>query len=176
MGKLVSITAIAVDGLADVTDWFVTDGDHMRESLDYMRRSEALVMGRPTYEGLAAYWSPLEDEWALRLNEMPKYVASRTLAGPLEWNATLLDGDAKDALREVKASTEGDLLLTGCGELACDLLNAGLIDEVRFSVHPALGGAGTRPFEGARARFELIDATAYDSGVTQLRYRPAAAG
>jgi dihydrofolate reductase len=176
MGRLVSITAIAVDGLADVTDWFVVEGDHMRESLDHMRRAEALVMGRPTYEGLAAYWSPLEGEWAERLNEMPKYVASRTLEGPLAWNATLLAGDAKDALRELKARTDGDLLLTGCGELACDLLDAGLIDEVLFAVHPALGGAGTRPFEGARARFELVDATAYDSGVTRLRYRPVATG
>ena len=171
MAKLISTTAMTVDGLADVTDWFVADGEHSRASFELLQGAEAMLMGRPTYEGLAAYWSPLEDEWATLLNAMPKYVASRTASAPLDWNAILLDGDAKDAVRNLKPTLERDLVLIGCGELARELLSAGLIDEVRFGVHPALGGPGTRPFD-SKARLELLETVAYDSGVTLLRYRP----
>ena len=167
MAKLISTTAMTVDGLADVTDWYVADGEHSRASFELLQDAEAMLMGRPTYEGLAAYWSPLEDEWATLLNAMPKYVASRTASAPLDWNATLLDGDAKDAVRNLKPTLERDLVLIGCGEL----LSAGLIDEIRFGVHPALGGPGTRPFD-SKARLELLETVGYDSGVTLLRYRP----
>jgi dihydrofolate reductase len=171
MAKLISTIAMTVDGLADVTDWFVVDGEHTRASFELLQGAEAMLMGRPTYEGLAAYWSPLEDEWANLLNAMPKYVASRTASASLDWNAPLLDGDAKDAVRSLKPALERDLVLIGCGELARELLGAGLVDEIRFGVHPALGGPGTRPFD-SKAGLELLETVAYDSGVTLLRYRP----
>lgn len=105
---------------------------------------------------------------------MPKYVASRSLSGELPWNATALDGDVVDAVARLKDELDGDLFLTGCGELADTLLAAGLIDEFRFWVHPSLGGAGERPFPGTDLRsLRLLEATPYDSGVSLLRYAPA---
>ena len=105
---------------------------------------------------------------------MPKFVASRTLEGPLEWNASLIEGDAAEGVRKLKDEHDGDLMLIGCGELARHLLEQGLVDELRFWLHPAVSGAGGRPFEGGGlARLELLDVTTFDTGVTLLRYQPA---
>ena len=84
-------------------------------------------------------------------NPMPKFVASRRLTGPLEWNATLIDGDAVETIRGLKEEIDGDLFLIGCGELARDLLANGLVDEIRFWLHPAVWGEGGRPFQGEKA-------------------------
>jgi dihydrofolate reductase len=174
MGKLMISTAMSVDGLIEVSDWFVAEGEHMQASFDTLQGVDALLMGRKTYEGLAAFWPTQEGEWADLLNPMPKYVASRTLEGPLEWNATLIEGDAAEGVSRLKDELEGDLFLTGCGELARHLLERGLIDELVFGVYPAVAGPGARPFEsGSKAKLRLLESKAYDSGVTLLRYEPA---
>jgi dihydrofolate reductase len=132
-----------------------------------------VLLGRKTYEGLAAYWSPLEDVWANLINPKPKYVASRTLHGPLEC-ATLLEGDTSDAVSTLKAELPPDLLMYGCGELARSVLAARLVDELRFWVHPAVWGSGERPFQAeAQNRLRSIGSEAFDSGVTLLRYGPS---
>ena len=99
--------------------------------------ASAVLLGRKTYEGLAAYWSPLAlTRWAKLINPKPKHVASRTLHGPLEWSSTLLEGDAAGAVSSLKAELPSDLLVYGCGELARSLLAAELVDELRFWVDP----------------------------------------
>jgi len=111
--------------------------------------------------------------WANFINPMPKYVASRTLHGPLEWNSTLLEGDATDAVSRLKAELPSDLLLYGCGELARSLLATTLVEELRFWIHPAVWGSGERPLQGeAENRLRLLGSEAFDSGVTLLRYAP----
>ena len=108
------------------------------------------------------------------INPKPKYVASRTLDGPLEWNSTLLEGDATDAVSRLKAELPSDLLMYGCGELARSLLAARLVDELRFWVHPAVWGSGERPFQAeAQNGLRSIGSEAFDSGVTLLRYEPS---
>jgi dihydrofolate reductase len=103
------------------------------------------------------------------INPKAKYVASRTL----EWNATLLEGDASDAVSRIKAELPSDLLMYGCGELAWSLLAAQLVDELRFWVHPAVWGSGERPLQGkAQNRLRLLGSEAFDAGVTLLRYEP----
>ena len=135
--------------------------------------ASAVLLGRKTYEGLAAYWSPLEDDWANLINPKPKYVASRTLHDPLDWNATLLEGEASDAVSSLKGELPSDLLVYGCGELARSLVAAALVDELRFWVHPAVWGSGERPLQGeAQSRLRLLGSEAFDSGVTLLRYAP----
>lgn len=101
---------------------------------------------------------------------MPKYVASRSLDGPLEWNATLIEGDAAEGVRRLKDELEGDLILIGCGDLARHLIANGIVDELRFWIHPAVWGEGARPYGGERVRMRLLDSTSYESGVTQLCY------
>jgi dihydrofolate reductase len=174
MGRLIVSTQMTLDGVIDVGDWYVADGEHDRAGKDQLGDASAVLLGRKTYEGLAAYWSSLENDWANRINPMPKHVASRTLEGPLEWNSTLLEGDATDAVASLKAELPSDLLMYGCGELARSLLAAGLVDELRFWIHPAVWGSGERPFQGeAQDRLRLLGSEGFDSGVTLLRYAPA---
>jgi len=104
---------------------------------------------------------------------MPKYVASRTLRDPLEWNATLLGGDTLHAVSRLKGELPSDLLIYGCGELAQFLLAARLLDELRFWVHPAVWGSGERPLKGeAQNRLRLVGLRAFNSGVVLIRYTP----
>jgi dihydrofolate reductase len=173
MGRLIVTTQMTLDGVIDVGEWFVAEGEHDRRGKDQLRQASAVLLGRKTYEGLAAYWLPLEDEWASLINPKPKYVASRTLRGPLEWNATLLEGDTSDAVSRLKGELPSHLLIYGCGELARSLLATKLVDELRFWVHPAVWGSGDRPLQGeAQSRLRLLGSEAFDSGVTLLRYAP----
>jgi dihydrofolate reductase len=138
-------------------------------------------MGRKTYEGLAAVWPQMADlpgfeAYAHQMNSMPKYVASRTLHGPLAWNATLLDGDLAESMSNLKDEHQGNLIVTGAGELARDLMAQGLVDEVGFMVSPYLWPAGPRIFDDLGAvRLELVATTTFPSGAVLLRYRPTPA-
>jgi dihydrofolate reductase len=173
MGKLIISTAMTVDGVMTVEEWFVPEGEHNRASLDMFGPGSAMVLGRKNYEGLAGYWTQTTGEWADLLNPMPKYVASRTLEGPLTWNATLLEGELADAVSKLKQESEGDLIAVGCGELSRELVANGLVDELRFGVHPAVWGRGERPFrEEEKIRLKLLGSETYDSGVVLLRYEP----
>jgi dihydrofolate reductase len=177
VGRLMIMTSMTVDALADVRDWFVPGGEHSEAALEQFHQAEAMLLGRKTYEGLAGYWPSEEGPWADRLNAMPKYIASRTLESPLEWNATLLEGDAAESVPRLKEQVDGDVIVSGCGELARDLLRLDLVDELQFGVHPALAGPGTRPFgDDETIRLRLLDATAFDSGVVRLRYEPLTGG
>ena len=176
MGKLIITVATTVDGVIDGFEWYVSGGGHDEAGLDLLEGSEAMLLGRKTYEGLAGYWPTQEGPWADVINPMPKVVASRTLSEPLEWNARLLEGDLGDAVPRLKQELDRDLFVSGCGELARNLLAQGLVDEVRFGVHPAVWGEGARPFEGETVRLRLLESQAFDSGVTLLRYEPLGVG
>ena len=105
MGKLIIHNAITVNGAFESPApdaWFVLDNDSGDASLEQLLLADAMVLGRKTYEGLAAVWPQLASDptmgrFADRINGMPKYVASRTLTKPLEWNATLIKGDLDQA-------------------------------------------------------------------------------
>ncbi|HKQ03277.1 MAG TPA: dihydrofolate reductase family protein [Actinomycetes bacterium] len=102
-----------------------------------------------------------------------KYVASRSLSAPLEWNAILLEGDLAESVAAIK-ERHGLLLVSGAGELTHALTALGLVDEFWFWVSPALWPAGPRIFDGVGpVRLELIGATTFGSGVLRLAYRPA---
>lgn len=172
MGKLIISTAMTVDGVIEVSEWYVAEGGHDRAALAQFDEAAGLLLGRKTYEGLAPYWSPLTGDWADKLNPMRKYVASRTLQEPLTWNATLIEGDLAEGVSRLKAELDGDLIVSGSGELARDLLEEGLVDELRFWIHPVVWSEGERPFQGAQVRMRLVGSETFDSGVTLLRYAP----
>jgi dihydrofolate reductase len=182
MGRLIINNAMTVNGAFEAPspeEWLVLDADSNNVSLQQFLAADAMVLGRRTYEGLAAVWPQLAGDPALgvfanRLNTMPKYVASRTLRGPLEWNATLLEGELAQSVAAIKERHDGDLIVSGAGELAHDLLNQGLVDELWFWVSPYLWPAGPRIFDGlGPVRLELIGSTTFASGVLRLAYRPA---
>jgi len=172
MGRLINTTAMTVDSVIDVSDWFVVHGEHDAASFALFDGKASMLMGRKTYEGLASFWPTQSGPWADRMNEIPKQVASRRFLGTLSWNATQLEGDAIDAVRDLKADQEGDIVMTGCGELARELIEAGLVDELLFWIHPRIQGSGTRPYEAATVPVRLVEARPFDSGVTLLRYQP----
>jgi dihydrofolate reductase len=175
MGRVINTTAMTVDGVIDVGDWFVGEGDSDAAARALFTDDVALLLGRTTYEGLAGYWPAQSGEWADLLNPLPKYVASRSRVGDLTWNATAIDGDAIDGVRRLKAERDGDLVLSGCGELARELIQAGLVDELQFWIHPRIQGAGARPYQAATVPVRLQEAKPYETGVVFLRYQPVAA-
>ena len=89
-----------------------------------------------------------DGRWADRINPMPKWVASTTLSGPLEWNATLIEGDVADGVRRLKSEVEGELHSHGAGAFATFLVEQGLADELDLWVNPTIQGVGDRPFFG----------------------------
>lgn len=175
MGRLINTTAMTVDGVIDVSDWYVPEGGHDAASLSLFSDGTSMLLGRKTYDGLASFWPTQSGPWAERMNAIRKYVASRSRLGTLDWNATALEGDAVDAVRRLKAQHEGDLVMSGCGELARELIQAGLVDELLFWVHPRIQGAGNRPSHAATVPVRLLEAKQFDSGVTLLRYQPVPA-
>ncbi|HEU5157498.1 MAG TPA: dihydrofolate reductase family protein [Streptosporangiaceae bacterium] len=177
MGRLIVSTQMTVDGLIEVGEWFQREGEHEEHgSFDQLFAADAMLLGRKTYEGLAAFWPTATDDrgFADKVNAMPKYVASTTLEEPLEWNATLIKGDLTETVPELKRRHHGNLVSYGCGELAYHLVRLGLADEVRFWIHPSVFGSGARPFHGqAPVPLRLISTTTFRSGIALLCYRPA---
>jgi dihydrofolate reductase len=150
------------------------EGDEFK--LDETMGSDALLLGRVTYEGFAEAWPSREGEFADKFNGMPKYVVSGTLADP-EWNnSTVIAGDDIAArVGELKKRHDGDIVVHGSGQLARTLLDQNLVDELRVMVFPVLLGAGKRLFEnGAEALLRLVDTRPVGpDGVVILTYRPA---
>jgi dihydrofolate reductase len=155
------------------------DPEAMGPVLDeIMTRSQALLFGRRTWQGMAAAWPDRAgDPFADRMNEIPKYVASRTLSqDDLTWsNSTLLPADdAIGALRELRAREGLALQLWGSATLAAQLIEQDLVDEYVLMIEPILLGGGKRIFpEDGRARpLELVSTTIAGTGVLICTYRP----
>jgi dihydrofolate reductase len=146
-----------------------------------MASTTALLFGRRTWQGMAAAWpARAGDPFADRMNEISKYVVSRTLTeDDLSWaNTTLLPGDdVAAAVRRLKETGDGDLQVMGSLTLAGTLISHGLVDEYRLMIEPALLGGGKRLFpEDGRARtLELVAANTSKTGVLVCTYRPAQA-
>jgi dihydrofolate reductase len=143
-----------------------------------MATESALLFGRRTYEDFAGFWpnQPQPNPFTDVLNRSRKYVASRTLREPLPWqNSTLLKGDAADAVRELRATTDTDLVVLGSGDLIQTLMSNDLIDEYIVLIHPLVLGTGRRLFEngGPPATLDLVDTKMTTTGVIIARYRPA---
>jgi dihydrofolate reductase len=146
---------------------------------DQLLASDALLLGRVTFEGFAAAWPSMEEvegEFAVRMNSLPKFVASRTLNEPLAWNGTLVKGDLPEEVAKLKRLPGEDLLIYGSGELVNELHPHGLIDEYKLMVFPVTLGGGKRLFrEGTdKTALTLTDAQMTSSGVALLTYRQAA--
>jgi dihydrofolate reductase len=145
---------------------------------DQLFASDAFLLGRVTFEGFAAAWPSMEEtegEFAVRMNALPKFVASRTLDEPLAWNGTLLKGNVVEEIARLKRQPGRDLLIYG----SCGLVNAlhphGLIDEYILMVFPVTLGDGKHLFrEGTdKTDLKLTEAKTTSSGVALLTYRTA---
>ena len=121
------------------------EGDQFK--LDEVMASEALLLGRVTYEGFAAAWPSRTGEFADKFNGMPKYVVSSTLEAP-EWNnSTVIGGDVANEVAKLTESGKGDILVNGSAQLVRTLMEHDLVDEYRLMVFPIVLGSGKRLFE-----------------------------
>jgi dihydrofolate reductase len=148
------------------------EGDKFK--LDETMETEALLLGRVTYEGFAAAWPSRDGEFADRFNTMPKYVVSSTLSDPSWNNTTVLDGDVVQAVSKLREDTEGDLVVHGSRQLVQTLLENDLVDELRLMVFPVMLGAGARLFGDTSDKkpLQLVEARTVGDGVTIMIYRP----
>jgi dihydrofolate reductase len=182
MRRIVWSEYISLDGVVEEPgEWSIPyfSDDLAQYKSDELDDSDALLLGRSTYEGFAAAWPKMEEaegDFAIRMNTLPKYVASTTLENA-DWNnSTIIRQNVPDAVAQLKRAPGGNILIGGSGMLAKTLMEHNLIDEIRMLVHPIVVGAGKRLFEGTTkpTGLKLVDTRAFSSGVVALTYQGGA--
>jgi dihydrofolate reductase len=178
MRSIVWSEYISLDGVVEEPgEWSIPyfSDDLAKYKSDELLASDALLLGRVTYEGFAAAWPAMEEiegDFAVRMNTLPKYVASTTLE-KAEWNnSTIIRENVPAEVAKLKQESGKDILIGGSGALAKTLIAHDLIDEIRMLVHPIAVGTGKRLFDGANESIglTLVDTQAFDSGVVALTY------
>jgi dihydrofolate reductase len=174
MRRIVHAQYVSLDGVVDEPAW---TAPYWNDELAALQRhqlsaSDALLLGRVTYEGFAAAWPTMTEEGADRMNSIPKHVASRTLT-TVTWNASLLDRDAIAHVQQIKQQPGADLLVYGSQTFADALTAHGLIDEYRLMVFPVVVGTGARAFAHAPdTSLQLTGVITTSTGVAVLSYEP----
>ena len=185
MGRIVVTEFVSLDGVMEdpggsenfkYGGWtFEIDrGEGDKFKLDETFDSEALLLGRVTYEGFAAAWPSREGEFADKFNTMPKYVVSSTLREPTWNNTTVLSGDVVEEVSKLREQANGDVYVHGSRQLAQTLLEHDLVDELHLMVFPVVLGSGTRLFGETtnKKRLQLVESRTVGDGVVILVYRP----
>lgn len=187
MGRVVVTEFVSVDGVMEApggeegyahTGWtfeFPDSGQYEYKS-EELQESDALLLGRVTYEGFAAAWPDRTDEtgFADKFNAMPKYVVSNTLESA-DWNnSTILRGDAVEEVSRLKDQLDGNIVVHGSAMLVHTLLEHGLVDELRLMIFPVILGSGKRVFPETADKIVLepVDTRTY-GGIVVHAYRPA---
>jgi len=190
MSKIVAFESLSIDGVMqapgrpdeDRRGGFEHGGwaapyAAMGQGGDSMAQSGALLLGRRTYEDFFSVWPQRKDSpFSAILDNMQKYVASRTLTEPLPWmNSTLLAGDAAESVARLRREPGKDLVILGSGELVRSLMRRNLIDEYILLIHPLVLGSGSRLFPdgGPFLPLRLVNTRATAEGVVIATYQPA---
>lgn len=180
MRKIVATEFLSLDGVTENPAWtFPYWNDEVAAFKEEEKNSsDALLLGRVTYEGFAASWpktSPEKDPFAPFMNNVRKYVASTTLKEPLAWNnSVLIRGDLIEEVNKLKQQDGQDIAVHGSARLAQTLMQHDLVDSLRLLVYPVVVGKGQRLFkEDAAATWKLVESQAYRSGVVAMVYEPA---
>jgi dihydrofolate reductase len=189
MGKLAVTEVVSIDGVMEDPGgsedfkhggWsFEFDrgdnGDKFK--VDEAMNSEALLLGRVTYEGFADSWPQRDGDFADKFNNMPKYVVSSTLENPDWANSTVISGDLVEEVTKLKEEIDGEITVHGSATLVQGLLENGLVDELRLMVFPVVIGSGKRLFGDSdeMARLRLVD-TQLAGETTILVFEPAEKG
>jgi dihydrofolate reductase len=187
MGRIVVTAFVSLDGVMEDPggaesfrhggwSFEISSGEEgMAFKLDETRASDALLVGRVTYEGFAAAWPSREGEFADKFNSMPKYVVSSTLEAPTWTNTTVLEGDLATEVAALRQAHDGDIVVHGSARLVQALLEHDLVDELRLMVFPVVLGSGKRLFgeTSDKKTLRLVDSKVVGAGVTILTYQPA---
>ena len=188
MARVVVINHVTLDGVMQAPGrsdedtrggfryggWAIPGNDEVmgRKLGEAMGKGGPLLLGRRTYEDFYGFWPNQSDSpFTDALNNVPKYVASRTLSEPLPWaNSILLGGDAADSVARLKQQPIGDLTILGSGDLIESLIAAGLIDGYLLMIHPLVLGTGRRLFDGGAHAPRLTDSVTTSTGVVIATY------
>jgi dihydrofolate reductase len=190
MGRIVVTEFISLDGVIEDPGgaedfkhggWsfeFSRGDEGDRFKLDEALNSDALLLGRVTFEGFADAWPTRSGEFADKFNTMPKYVVSSTL-DKAEWtNSTVLKGDIAEAVSKLRREIDGDIVVHGSAQLVQTLFERDLVDELRLMVFPVVLGSGKRLFGDTsdKKRLRLVDAKTVGEGVAILIHEPVRDG
>jgi dihydrofolate reductase len=186
MGKIVISENVSLDGVIEdpagvegfrLGGWFFetdrgVDGEKL--TLDKTLDTEALLLGRRSYEFFAATWPCRSGELADKMNSLPKYVVSSTLQDPYWNNSTVLKGDVVDEVSKLKQELDGEIVVLGSPQLARTLIEHDLVDELRLMTYPVVLGAGARLFgeTSDRKPMRLVDTQTVGDGIAILTYEP----
>jgi dihydrofolate reductase len=186
MGKIIMSENVSLDGVVEdpagdegfrVGGWVgrIADREEVAKvTLDEARDTEALLLGRRSYEWLAVRWPSRSGELADRLNGLPKYVVSSTLEEPTWNNSTVIKGDVVNEVSKLKQELNGDIVVPGSFQLLRTLIEHDLVDELRLKIYPVVLGAGERLFgeTSDKKPMRLINAQTLDDGIAFLTYQP----
>jgi dihydrofolate reductase len=178
MRRILESTRVSLDGvIGDLPAWGMDylDADAQKAATVQLSNSDAMLMGRNTYQALSTAWSRREGEFAESINAIRKYVISSTLPST-DWNnSTILSGDVITEVTKLKQQDGQDLVIYGHGPLGQTLLEHRLLDEIRLSVHPIIVGTGTLFYRDGqkKSRLELVASEPLPNGVIVVTYRPA---
>ncbi len=187
MGRIIVTEFVSLDGVVEDpggaedfkhSGWSfeISRGDEGDQfKLDETMSSEALLLGRVTYEGFAKAWPSRDGEFADKFNSMPKYVVSSTLEDP-EWNnSTVLKGDVAEEVARLRREQDGDIVVHGSPQLVQTLIENDLVDEYRLMVFPVVLGSGKRLFGETTDKklLRLVDSKVVGDGVGIFVYEPA---
>jgi dihydrofolate reductase len=176
MRKLVESTFVTLDGVIEnPQSWSPPywNDEHAGYASKLLFAADELLLGRKTYEAFAQAWPQRSgDPYTDRINAMPKHVASRTLENAT-WNATILQGDAAEAVATLKEQPGENLLKFGSGAFSRTLLENGLIDELHLWIFPVLAGGGQRLIDGIEPlHLQLVETTPFSTGLVVNSYAP----
>lgn len=175
MRKLVESTFVTLDGVISSPEKWgppYWDEEHNSYAHNLLFASDALLLGRETYQGFAEAWPTRKgDDYADRINSLPKYVASTSLQ-ETKWNATLIKDDVPGKVAKLKEQPGQDILKFGTGQLDRTLMEHDLIDEFHFWVFPVIAGSGQRLFDGTEVTLTLLGTTTFSSGIVVHTYAP----
>lgn len=177
MRKVTAGLFAAIDGVAEAPDVWQFDrfDDELGALMGGMlAQTDTVLLGRLGYEEWSQYWptAPTDDPFGSFINPVEKFVASTTLRGDLDWNATLIEGDLLDFVRELKQGEGGDIAVNAGLSLTRQLFLGGLLDELTLVIHPVIAGSGRRLFESTDApvRLELVRSSTTSKGNIVVTY------
>ena len=189
MRKVVVSEFVSLDGVMEDPGWTFQFASEEQEKFkfDELSASDALLLGRVTYEGFAAAWPHMMEqyrgprraalgEYADMMNGYPKYVVSTTLEETLEWNnSRLIKGNIAEEVLRLKQQPGKNVLIFGSADLVHTLMQHDLIDEYRLMVFPVVVGSGKRLFKDGSDTtvLRLVETKRFGSGVVVLSYQPA---
>ena len=176
MRKIVVTEFVSLDGVMEEPRWtFEYWNDEIAKFKgEESSASDALLLGRVTYQGFAAAWPQSKAEGADYFNNVRKYVVSETLEEPLEWNnSTLIKDNIVEQITNLKRQEGKDIAVHGSATLVQTLMRHDLVDGYRLLVYPVVLGKGKRLFgEDIPATLNLLGSRSFGSGVVALVYEP----